>query len=173
MSFIICDEELVTVEPTNNLKLVKLTMTDETLYDLITDDFSPTVEEFEPSAHPDVVYLLCRDWDKNPFGLFMLVPRNGIELQVHNYLLPSSRGPKAQEAARQALKWIWTYTCYLRIIGVTPSYNRRALKFATDVGMKQFGVDKRSLMKNGKLYDQIYTGISKPVDIEEGEFHGN
>ena len=42
-----------------------------------------------------------------------------------------------------------------------PEYNKLAIRLAGKVGMELIGINKRSFMKNGVLYDQQLFGISK------------
>jgi hypothetical protein len=44
-----------------------------------------------------------------------------------------------------------------------PAHNRLALAFAEAAGMKVYGRNHASFLKNGELLDQICLGLSKPA----------
>lgn len=151
---------MIRFERTKDYGLIKRVMTDPGVYPKITDDFSVSAEQFEP-IQSDLLWYVAA-WDNEQLlGVFLLAPRNGIEYQVHNYLLPGSRR-LALKVARLGLAWAWENIKCRRIIGVTPAHETAALKVAAAAGMTRFGLDEKSLMRGGVLYDQVYTGASAP-----------
>jgi len=158
---------MVTVERTQDYELIRQIMTHPRIYPSITDDFSPPAEAFQPVEHHGLLYLLMKD-EEGPLGIGLLVPENGVEMRVHHYFLPRAWGSKAEEAARQALKYLWTHTGCMRVIGKTPAYNRLALRFACRLGMRYIGVDRDSVQKNGRLWAQYISGMSRPEEYRNG-----
>lgn len=152
---------VLTFERTTNYELVRAIVTNPVLYKHITDDGSPAREKFRPIEHSAIWYVLVWNDDKL-LGLFMFVPLNSVCFEVHTCLLPASWGKHTEAAAQGVAEWIWEHTACQRIITNVPSYNRLALRLALLSGMKEFGVNKDSFLKNGQLYDQIMLGISKP-----------
>jgi RimJ/RimL family protein N-acetyltransferase len=151
----------VKFERSKDWPLIKSIVTDPKIYPWVSDDFSPKREAWEPIQDPAVWYVVVRDSD-SVLGLWMLVPDNSICWKIHTCILPSAWGQKARLAAKELGPWVWDATPAMRVNTDVPAYNRLAYKFALVAGLKQFGVNPKSVMKNGKLHDQIMLGISRP-----------
>ncbi len=152
---------MVRFERTEDANLIRSIVTHPEIYKHVSDDGSPAPEDFEPPVNKAVLHVLVFD-DEELRGLFTFVQQNFIELEVHTTLLPVARGPFAREASRGVIRWVWENTCYMRIITHVPAYNRLALAFAKRAGLIGFGVDQKSYLKNGKLWDQVLLGVSRP-----------
>jgi len=118
----------------------------------------------DDGACDPLLYFPCLDasfhWLKvEDHGLFMYVPHNLITYEVHT-LLPNAHG-KAVECALAAGNWMFENTPCQRIVTNVPSFNRLALALSLKVGMKKYGLNEKSYMKNGIAYDEILLGISK------------
>ena len=73
-------------------------------------------------------------------------------------------------AAAQALPdWIFTHTPCRRIVTNIPTTNRLALHFALRAGMRLYGSNSASYLKNGELLDQICLGLSPGDGTAHGE----
>lgn len=151
----------MTFERTTDWELIKSIVTHEKIYPAISDDFSPPVDQWTPIQSDDAYYVLAKD-EGEVLGLWALFPDNRICWKVHTCLLPRAYGKRAHEAVLGFEEWVWNNTPALRVVTDVPSYNRLALKFSLDAGLEQFGVNPGAYMKNGKLYDVIMLGISKP-----------
>lgn len=151
---------MIVIERTENMDLVRESMTHKLIYPHISDDGSPTRQEFVPIQNPLIIYLHAFD-DLGSLGIFMLHPHNTICYEVHTCLNPRSWGNKSREAAINGRKWMFENTKCGRIITNVPEYNVAAKKFSEDCGMVQFGINEKSFLKNGKLYNQLMFGISK------------
>ena len=155
---------MITFERTFDYEQIRKIMTHPRIYPYISDDGSPAPEEFRPYEHEMIWYITVhdkRDEGTDLLGLWMFIPENTICWEVHTALLPCAWGPKGQLAARMLPAWIWAHTPCRRIITNVPSTNRLALHFAYKAGMKIYGVNRQSFLKNGVLCDQICLGISK------------
>ena len=141
--------------------LIRSILTLPCFYKFITDDFSVPVEQFQPAEHESIWYVLAFEGDELR-GLFAFEPENTICWKIHVCLLPRCWGAKGREALQGVFEWIWENTPCLRIVGHVPSYNRLALKLALECGMILYGLNYKSIMKYGKLHDQVLVGISKP-----------
>ena len=93
-------------------------------------------------------------------GVFMLNPLNCICYEVHTALLPEAWG-RSVEITKDGVLWLFENTPCRRVITNVPEYNRKALLLAKKTGMVQFGINPKSFLKNGVLYDQIMLGLSK------------
>ena len=150
----------MTFERTEDWAEVKRIITHPKIYKWVSDDYSPAPENYEPSA--DNIHILVKDGAQT-LGMWVFSGENGVCWKIHTCLLPEAWGEKAKRAAAELGPWLWaTYPRCYKVITDVPSYNRLALQFAKLVGMKEFGVNFRSYMKNGKLHDQIMLGISRP-----------
>lgn len=147
----------IRIEPTNNMDTVKMVITHPQIYPYVTDDGSPPVEEYEPSANAAHLLVWC---GSDLLGLFVLVPQNSVTVEVHTCLMPIARGERAAAAAKELIRWVWSNTTFKRLVTNVPGYNRLALRFALAAGMTKYGTNTRSYMKNGVLWDQIMLGLS-------------
>jgi RimJ/RimL family protein N-acetyltransferase len=134
-------------------------MTNPRVWPWITDDYCGSPEDFAPVNHPSMWYVLARD-GSTLLGLWLFIQDTHRAWIVHTCLLPKHGFRRAREAALELTRWIWANTPCRRIITQVPVCNRMALKFALDVGFKQFGVDEASFDKNGRVWDRIYLGIT-------------
>lgn len=154
-----------TFEPTNDEDLIKSMVTHVKIYPSVVDDHAPSRAEYQPPMHPSLLYLVVRDHDELQ-GLFFFHPINAVTFEVHTCLLPHSWGGRARAIAREMLKWLWANTDAHRLITSVPDYNRLALVFAKAAGMKEYGRNPESFMKDGKLRDLILLGIGRPKEIK-------
>lgn len=150
----------VRIERTADPGVVKMIVTHPKVYKYVTDDGSPAEQDYAPDM-TNARFLLAWD-DSELLGLFALVPQNHATVEVHTCLLPSARGDRAADAAQELIKWVWNNTTFKRLVTCVPGYNRLALRFALAAGMTRYGINTRSYMKNGQLWDQIMLGLSCP-----------
>lgn len=142
--------------------LVRQIMITEPNYRMSSDDGSPAVEDFMPPDHPSLWYVLAYRGDLL-LGMWAFLPENSVSWDVHTRLLPVAYGRWGLAAAKELAKWIWENTPCRRITTKVPSFNRLALAFAKKAGMVEMGVNPKSFLKGGVLYDQILLGMSKEV----------
>ena len=150
----------MTFTRTTDYSVIRSIITHPKVYPNVSDDFSPKREDFVPIEHPGIWYVLVSDGEEL-LGVFTFIPQNAVCWEVHTCLLPNAWGERAKDAGRGVIQWIWDNTPCLRIVTNVPRYNRLALGFALQSGLKQFGNNSRSYMKKGKLHDQILLGISR------------
>jgi len=109
----------------------------------------------------DPIYYLAAWEDDTIAGMFVIFGINGVTADAHSSVLPGFYGEKAREAGRAAINWVFTNTDFLKINGSTPVCNPRAIRYAEDIGFSREGLNKKSYMRHGKLYDQIYFGVER------------
>ena len=163
---------MITFERSTDYALVRRILTHPRIYKYISDDYSPSADEYRPVKSEAVWYVVVRDrhtGGSDLLGLWMFVPMNGICWEVHTCLMPCAWGDVGLEAARQLPAWIWRHTPCRRIITNVPATNRLALHFALKAGMRVYGINKASYLKDGKLCDQTCLGLSPGQAIEEPE----
>lgn len=156
----------MTFERTFDYDLLRdLVKSDRRRYEAMTDDWSPAFESYEgPPRSREVTYLLVRgergEFSADPpMGFFMFVPRTRTCWEMHT-VMPLF-GARAIAAMTSAFGWVFENTDCIRIVTAVPSYNRVALRFAKQAGLKIFGVNEKSFQKGGALHDEIWMGIGE------------
>jgi RimJ/RimL family protein N-acetyltransferase len=147
-------------KPEPDLELVRRVLTHPRIYRQISDDGSPPPEEFQPSDHPAVTYLMAYQGEEL-LGLYVLVPHNSVCWEIHVAMLPTAWG-RARAATRALFAWLWTHTPCRRLVASIPESNRLALALALDTGMRIFGFNEKSFLRGGRLEGQIMLGLSRP-----------
>jgi RimJ/RimL family protein N-acetyltransferase len=152
---------MIRFERTSDLTLVREIMTHPKVYPWISDDGSPSREEYRP--HPDLLYVLVFD-DEELLGLWAFTPQNSVTWEVHTCLLPGQDFHRARTAAIEMAGWVWANSDCHRIVTTVPRSNRAARLFARAAGMVEYGLNEKSFRKNGTLHDQFLFGISRPEE---------
>jgi len=152
----------VTVEKTLDYGLLWRIATHPSIYRLTSDDFSPLPGRWKVAERVDSHYLLATTANEI-LGFCAFYPENGVCWQAHICFLPCAYGEKTRSAFAQMLKWMWAKTRARRIWGAIPTYNTLAIKFAKEAGFGVCGRNFDSWQKDGKLYDMILLGISRPT----------
>ena len=132
------------------------------VYPFVSDDGSPDPDNFANRFVPatvsnDQVYCLM----PNKTALFVYMPINAATWEVHTCVLKKGRGLAAMKAARASIRYMFTKTPCKKIMSHVPEYQRHVLLFALKNGLKKEGVNRKSYLKDGKLYDQTLVGITK------------
>lgn len=154
---------MIRFERTRDMDIVRKILTHPAIYRHISDDFSPSADQYEPPEHESILHMLALDGDE-VLGLWVFIPKNEICLEVHTNLLPNAYGERSLIAAKEMAEWIWKHTSCERIITDVPDFNRHAFKFAKRAGMSEFGCNPKSFKKDGKLWDVHMLGMSRIGD---------
>jgi RimJ/RimL family protein N-acetyltransferase len=150
----------ITFKHIDDEQLLTETMRHPRIYPHITDDSCPTSENFEAKILPGFLYLGVFD-DDEYLGLFLVQQHNLVLYEVHTCLLPSAWGARASAAAKAVIRWMFENTTCQRFITAVPEDNPLALRFARNAGMVRYGVNPKSLQRNGILIDQTLLGLNK------------
>lgn len=148
-----------------DVALIRTTFTHPKVYRHISDDGTVDAEDFTPHLSDSMFYLAAQE--AQFMGLFLYHPHNAVCYEVHTCLLPIAWGDKAIECARASLVWMFENTPCQRVITNVPTYNRLAARLAKEVGMKQFGLNEMSFLKNGILHDQLMFGLNKEQSCQQ------
>lgn len=140
-------------------------MTNPRIWPFLTDDYSPSAEDFQPNPSESIWYVLAKDGDA-VLGVLPFVMLSRVVFEFHAALTPECWWTlgAAKAAALGAIAWIWANapTCQ-RIVGYVPLLKHRTkLRFPPKLGMTQYGVNLKSFMKAGVLVDQVEFGVSRP-----------
>lgn len=155
---------MITLERTHNLDAVRAIYTDPDVWPWIGDDFAGDVQSFRVNADPRIWYLVVAEGTRL-LGLFTLLPESEVCWKAHVVMLPECDGQTNREAARMLAPWLWEHTRCRRLVAEIPRRNPAAVLFARWAGLRKFGVNEKSFLKHGQLWDQVCMGISRP---EEG-----
>lgn len=137
---------------------------DHRLYDGMSDDHCPKMEDFRLPELPDAWHVLVRDGEEL-LGFWTLIPKENGEAEVHTCLLPTAWGNRARAAAREMAQWIWQNTPFTILSTVVSGHHRLALMFAKVSGMREMGLQKDFYLKNGKTHDLIHLEMRKPEEF--------
>ena|ERR1044072_7671360 len=152
---------MISFTRTHDMDMVRMIISHPKIYSRVADDGMPPAEQFEPTQHEALWYILIED-EAGPLGLFLLVPHSTVMLEIHTYLLPSAWGEKAKKIAREMAEWLWSQTSCCSLITYVPRFNRLALRFAQAAGMKIKATVPKSFLKHEQLHDQILLTLSRP-----------
>lgn len=131
------------------------------IYPHITDDSCPVdPKEFYPSIGDPLVHLGVFDEDEY-LGLFLVHPHSVFMWEVHTCLLPHAWGTRAVQAAKMLIQWVFDNTSCQRLITSVPQGNPLALRLARNAGMTVYGINPKSLQRDGILIDQTLLGLNK------------
>lgn len=155
------DTEVI-IERTTNPRIIKRILTVPDLWELITEDDSPSPEEYEPIVHDSMYYLLARKGNK-VIGLFVVHPLTTTLAIGHVNILPSQWGNRKQNKliGEKAIQWIWDNTEIDKIVATVPVIYKKVLAYTQRIGMKREGICRKSYKKHGELHDQYYVGVNR------------
>ncbi len=129
------------------------------IYRHISDDNSPKIQDFAIPDRDDVRYLAVKS-DGELLGIWAFIGADSV-WEIHTAMLPSAYG-HVRSAARRMLEWLWENSPCAEVTTKVPIMNRLALALAKSAGMKEYGIEEESFVKNGIKHDQILLAISRP-----------
>lgn len=150
----------IRIESIHDERLIASAMRHPRIYPHITDDGCPSAVDFKFGLSESLLYLGVFEGEQF-HGLFCAHPHNMVLFEVHTCLLPSIWGERAIGSAKACAAWLYANTQCRRIITSVPSDNVLALRLARNAGMRQYGVNPKSILRDGKLLDLIMLGMGK------------
>jgi len=149
------------LEPIEDLEVVREILTDPEMWDRIREDDN----EIEALNIPDSDELL---WlgvytDDGLAGLFFIHNLNKTTIQLHAHILE----PFRKQYAKEAGKLVITYFAYEmddrinKLIAEIPVCYPDVYQFSLNNGLKDEGINRNSILKNGEFIDQHRLGITK------------
>jgi hypothetical protein len=127
----------------DNVEDIKAVLCNPSIYDTITDDNSPNIEDFEPPINDKYLYLGGYVDDKI-IGL-MIYQKYLDGNECHVQVLPEHRKEHAKEFGEQSLKFCGTQPLYAEI----PDLYKNVLDFAILNGFKVIKRIDDGFIKNG------------------------
>lgn len=132
------------------------------MWDSITDDSSVfNLDHLSALIRIPSVYFLVPVINGVRVGIFFFHPHNSITFEIHSMVKQENRGELTCMGVVEAGIWMFDNTKCLKIVTQVPEGNIRAKYLARRMGMTMEGVNRKSLMKNGKLLDQTWYGVCK------------
>jgi RimJ/RimL family protein N-acetyltransferase len=129
----------------------------------LTDDNCPDdmKDQIDMILNTPVIYALISELNDTKTGLWLFFPWNYTTYELHVAILPEYRGQHSINSGIEAGMWMFGNTCCHKIVTTIPKPNYKAKYLAESVGMQQEGINRKSYMKNGILYDMYLYGICK------------
>lgn len=132
---------------TTNIEDIKAVLCDPAIYDTITDDNSPLVDDFEPPISDDYTYIAGYLDDKI---IGVVVYHSYLDgNKVHVQVLPEYRKEYARKFVEQSLLFKGTLPLYAEI----PDLYKNVLDFAILNHGKVIDIKENDYIKNGKAYN--------------------
>ena len=143
-------------ERTYEVSLIRDILMEPEIHARITDD-SHAQLDIDVDAESWVKMVV----DDEIIGVYCLHPLNRWTLQIHAHVLAQYRDKHALDTGKAILKWFLEHTDYLKIVAEIPVCFPDVLKFTQKFGFKVEGCNRQSLMKDNKLIDQVWLGITR------------
>ncbi len=93
-------------------------------------------------------------FDLEPIALFIGIETAPDTMDLHACMSPECRGALAVAALMGFLEWM-KESPYRKITGKIPGYNKPMVHVAVRAGFQRTGIMKQSILRNGKLEDEI------------------
>jgi hypothetical protein len=135
------------VKETKDIDEIKSILCNQAIYDTITDDNCPLVDEFEPPVNDEYRYI-AGYIDNKIFGILVFhkyLDGNKCHVQV----LPEYRKEHAIKFGEQALCFNGTLPLYAEI----PDLYENVLNFAFNNNFRIVEVKENDYIKNGEAYN--------------------
>jgi len=140
------------IERTEDTEFLREIATHPRVWPYITED-GAQVETYAPVISPMVHYL--RFGDK---GFFQFAMMNRVMYGCHVCMLPKT---DADEAAKQAIRWMWEHTEAQKLVCHLAPIKRHAIRFAKRAGFTEEGRLSAAFLLHGTLHDLIILGVQK------------
>ncbi len=146
-----------------DLGYVNGVMRHPSIYPHISDDLCPKAKDFtaEPMLWSPQAIFLRPVIEGFGAGVFLFHPWNSVTYEVHSCVLPGFRGKLSVEASVRAAEYMFKNTGCRKIVTQVPAWNRAAYALAHRAGFRAEGVNRKSFLRNGILYDQALLGLMK------------
>lgn len=152
----------MTLETTDNLNLIREILTDPDCWNACSED-GQDAESFEIKASNVIDWIVARNASGELAGCLKVNRVTLSEVEAHIAIKKRNRGVFSSSVVVGLLR-IFVNDMDKRINKLTaqvPSYNKACIRLAVAMGFKKEGINRESVMKNGKFYDQARMGITR------------
>lgn len=152
---------------TRNMKRIRNIMIHPAIFPWMVEE-GPEPEDFFPIEDDRIHYVEVlkrgNSGRKETVGLFLLVPQTSRCMEGHAGMLPAGRGRIACKALGLIKEYAFAGPEPLaeKLVSRICVENTNAIRYNVEVGrFKVEGVNRASLVRGGRLVDQIWTGLTR------------
>ena len=151
---------MITLKPAETAEEVDSILKDPELFERISSE-DLSVEDYNAVFDDHNIYMVARLKDVK-IGLYHLHPHNPTTLIIHCNFLKGYRD-HADESQILLYKWILDEcdNTYQKVIAEIPYTYPEVYHFSKKFGFVDEGVNRSSVLKNGKIVDQWRVGITR------------
>jgi RimJ/RimL family protein N-acetyltransferase len=144
---------------TYDRRLVVSIMLHPEIFETIAED-GQNPNDFVPDVQGEIWLAMWADGEA--VGLYHLHRRNAVLIEIHAQVLKAYRKEYSVATGEAALQWILDNLpeCQ-KVIAWVPEIYPNVRSFTESQGFQIEGVNRKSYLKNGKLYDQTLLGITR------------
>lgn len=139
-------------------------LTEPELWERISAD-GLRVEDFELTFRPGVSYVGLFDASVL-FGILILHEEQEYTYEAHINIQQEFRKDYSAKAGRLCMQYIAWQTSILKVNAQVPAVYKDVSKWLKKIGLSYEGLNRHSIMKGGKLVDQLRYGITI-LEIQE------
>ena len=154
------------LEPIKDMEVVKSILTDSEMWARIKEDDNE-LEAFEVPDNDELLWLGIYT-DDGLAGMFFIHNLNLSTIQLHAHILE----PYREKYAKEAGKLVITYFAHVmsdrinKLVAEIPVCYPDVYHFSLKNGLKDEGINRASILKDGEFMDQHRLGITKQEAIE-------
>lgn len=148
---------MITLKKTVDVDHIKAFMTSDYVWEMVVCDI--LLREYYSVSLDDLWFDVLSDGEF--VGIVRLTNFNSYTINLHPYILKSHRA-KSRDVIYKVFEWFLTTPCFINKLNATiPFYRKIVYNLAKKTGFRDEGVNRSSILKNGKFYDQWNVGITK------------
>lgn len=137
-----------------NERVIKYVLCHEDIIGRISED------DAELSIDVDKDCFLTLKVGEEVAGLYILIPLSSIELEIHAHILPEFRKEHGRDLTRMVYEYI-AETSYQKVTAQVPTMFPNVVSYCKEFNMVEEGINRLSMLKDGKIHDQVRLGITK------------
>lgn len=143
---------MYSIEIATDKNVVKDFLTDPILFPLISDDYTSSPEDWEPSWGKDTFYLLVKR-DSELVAVQASRVLTGSCFEVHVNVSPMY-WKESSEINQACIDWAYENTLAMKLIAYIPEYCEEVLNHAIKMGFKKECFLEDSIVKGGTVHGQ-------------------
>lgn len=139
------------------MEYIKEVMYSDEMWERCSNDYSVKSGAVEKMG---CIWLKCYR-DGKAVGLATIRVYDEISVSIHIHIPKENRGRHTIEIGRDILKWVKEHAKgkLKKLTTSIPVIYKDVIRFAHYLGFKDEGINRKSIMKNGKLIDKLNLGL--------------
>lgn len=130
-------------------------------WDNVSEDTDITKETFKIPITGCLYVVLLNQNEQDIIGYQFYKITGRISLEFHTVIQEKYRGTRLSiKAQHEGWRLVFNNTQFRKIVSLVPTYKRHVIRYAELLGMRLEGINRKSYLKNGKIYDQWMYGIT-------------